>query len=96
MQRFHVQRNQGGIESVLSQVEQYTQKVDRWHNNGQILRWNAASLLEIEPCLRKIRGFRCLNVLRYKMKQEIEKCSIRKNTSTKPMAEAEIVEPVPV
>ena len=80
------------IESVMSQIEQYTQKVDRWHNSEQILRWNAASLLEIEPRLRKIRGFRCLKVLRYKMKQEIEKRLNQKNASTQTMTEVEIVE----
>lgn len=80
------------LESVMSQIEQYTQKVDRWRNSEQILRWNAASLLEIEPRLRKIRGFRCLKVLRYKMKQEIEKRLSQKNRSTQTMTEVEIVE----
>ncbi|MCA9458744.1 MAG: transposase [Nitrospira sp.] len=79
------------IESVMSQIEQYTQKVDRWHNSGQILRWNAASLLEIEPRLRKIRGFRLLKVLRYKMTKEIKRRSDGK-TSTSAMTEAEIVD----
>jgi len=77
------------IESIMSQIEQYTQKVDRWHNSEQILRWNAASLLEIEPRLRKIRGFRCLKVLRFKMTQAI---SERETTSTSTMTEVEIVE----
>ena len=81
------------IESVMSQIEQYTQKVDRWHNSAQILRWNAASLLEIEPKLRKIKGFRCLKVLRYKMQQEIKERLNRENRSTQTMAEVEIVEP---
>lgn len=61
------------IESVMSQLGQYTDKVDRWHNSEQILRWSAAGLMEIEPRLRKIRGFRYLNVLRYKMQEEIKK-----------------------
>jgi putative transposase len=80
------------IESVMSQIEQYTQKVDRWHNSEQILRWNAASLLEIEPRLRKIRGFRLLKVLRYKMKQEIEKQQKQENRSPQTMTPVEIVE----
>lgn len=84
------------IESVMSQIEQYTQKVDRWHNSEQILRWNAASLLEIEPCLRKIRGFRCLKVLRYKMQQEIKERLSRENRSTQTMPEVKIVEPVAI
>ena len=61
------------IESVMSQLGQYTDKVDRWHNSEQILRWSAAGLMEIESRLRKIRGFRYLNVLRYKMQEEIKK-----------------------
>ena len=80
------------LESVMSQIEQYTQKVDRWHNSEQILRWNAASLWEIEPRLRKIRGFRCLKILRYKMKQEIEKRLNHKNPSTQTMTAAKNVE----
>lgn len=84
------------IESVMSQIEQYTQKVDRWHNSGQILRWNAASLLEIEPRLRKIRGFRLLKMLRYKMKHEIEKRLTQKNRLTSTMADAEIVAPAAI
>ena len=61
------------IESIMSQLGQYTDKVDRWHNSGQILRWTAAGLLEIEPGLNRIRGYRYLNLLRMKMRQEIEK-----------------------
>jgi transposase-like protein len=62
------------IESVMAQLGQYTDKVDRWHNSGQILRWTAAGLLEIEPRLNRIRGYRYLKLLRMKMLKEIEKC----------------------
>ena len=41
------------IESVMSQMGQYTDKVDRWHNSDQILRWTAASLMDLEPRLRE-------------------------------------------
>ena len=57
-----------GIESVMSQLAQYTDKVDRWHNSGQILRWTAAGLMDIEPRLNKIQGARYLNILRFKLK----------------------------
>jgi len=80
------------IESVMSQVEQYTQKVDRWHNSEQILRWNAASLLEIEPRLRKIRGCRFLKVLRYKMQQEIKERLSQENGVSQSTAKPEIAE----
>ncbi len=59
--------------SVMAQLGQYTDKVDRWHNSNQILRWTAAGLLEIEPRLHKIRGYRYLNLLRVKMRDEIKK-----------------------
>ncbi len=61
------------MESVMAQLGQYTDKVDRWHNSSQILRWTAAGLLEIEPRLHKIRGYRYLNLLRMKMRDEIKK-----------------------
>jgi len=70
------------IESIMSQIAQFTDKVDYWQNSNQILRWNAASLLEIEPNLRKIRGFRYLNILRHKMKQEIKKRQEKKYGKT--------------
>lgn len=60
------------IESVLSQLSQYTNKVDRWHNSYQLLRWTAASLLQIEPYLQRVKGFRYLKVLRFKMQEEIK------------------------
>lgn len=70
------------IESIMSQIAQFTDKVDYWQNSNQILRWNAASLMEIEPNLRKIRGFRYLNILRHKMKQEIKKRQEKKYGKT--------------
>ncbi len=60
------------IESVMSQMGQYTDKVDRWRNSNQILRWTAASLMDIEPRLRKIRGFRYLKVLRFKLQEKVK------------------------
>jgi len=42
------------IESVMSQLGQYTDKVDRWRNSYQLLRWTSAALLEIEPRLNPI------------------------------------------
>jgi len=65
--------NTNCIESIMGQLGQYTDKVDRWHNSYQLLRWTGAALLEIEPHLNRIRGFRYLNLLRLKMKEEIKK-----------------------
>ena len=60
------------IESVMSQLGQYTDKVDRWHNNWQVLRWTAAGLMDIEPKLNRIQGAHYLNVLRFKMQELIK------------------------
>lgn len=60
------------IESLMSQLGQYTDKVDRWQNSNQILRWTAAGLMDIEPRLYKIRGHNYLKVLRLKMRQIID------------------------
>ena len=61
------------IESVMSQMGQYTDKVDRWHNSDQILRWTATALLDIEPRLNRIIGYRYLNILRIKLLENIKK-----------------------
>jgi len=61
------------IESILAQVEQYTQRVDRWRDGAQIQRWVAAGLIEIEPHLRKVYGWRQAVYLREKIKQELER-----------------------
>ena len=61
------------IESILAQVEQYTQRVDRWRNGAHIQRWVAAGLLEVEPRLRKVNGWRYLPSLRDKIKEELER-----------------------
>ena len=52
------------IESVMALVEEYTGKVDYWKNSSQKHRWMASALLEIEPRLRKIKGYRYLLKLR--------------------------------
>ncbi len=52
------------IESLLAHVGQRTDKVDRWVNSEQKQRWVATALLDIEPRLRRIRGYRFLPQLR--------------------------------
>ena len=56
----------------MSQLGQYTDKVDRWHNGQQILYWTAAGLLEIEGRLNRIFGARYLKILRFKMQEIIK------------------------
>ena len=60
------------IEALMSQLGSYTDKVDRWHNSYQILRWTAASLMDIEPRLHRIKGHQYLSVLRYKLKEVVQ------------------------
>lgn len=74
------------IESVMSQMGQFTDKVDRWHNSNQILRWTAASLMDLEPRLWRIRGFRYLKTLKSKLKAEVLK------RETESVKERELVE----
>jgi putative transposase len=61
------------IESIMSQLGRYTDKVDRWRGGNHIQRWAAAGLLELEPRLRKVRGFRHLKLLKGRLLQEVEK-----------------------
>ena len=60
------------IEGVMSQMGSYTDKVDRWHNSDQILRWTGMSLMDIEPRLNRIYGHRYLNILRFKLLKIVE------------------------
>lgn len=55
------------IESVFSQVGQFTGRVDCWKNSSQRQRWLAASLFEIEKRLRKVKGHKHLPKLRWVM-----------------------------
>lgn len=58
------------IESVFSQVGQFTGRIDFWKNSSQRQRWLAASLLEIEKRLRKVKGLKHLPMLRQKMESQ--------------------------
>jgi len=59
------------IESVMALVGQYTDKVDNWRNSSQKHRWVATALLEIEPRLRRVKGYRRLWKLREALKQHV-------------------------
>jgi hypothetical protein len=52
------------MESILSPVEDRCGKVDFWKNAAQKHRWLAASLLDIEPRLKKVKGYKNLILLR--------------------------------
>ena len=58
------------IESINSLIEQRTGKVDNWKNSNQKQRWLATALVDIEPRLRRIRGYRHLPLLRQAMQNQ--------------------------
>jgi len=59
------------LESVNAQAEQRCGRVDHWRNSNQKQRWLAAVLLDIEPRLRKLSGYRHLPLLRSAIQQEV-------------------------
>lgn len=60
------------IESVHALVEERCGKVDAWKNSSQRQRWYAAALLDIEPRLRKVHGYRHLPLLRERLMRELK------------------------
>ncbi len=69
------------IEGVMSQLGSYTDKVDRWHNSSQILRWTGMGLMDIEPRLHRIKGHGYLKILRYKLLETVEANTGRKSVA---------------
>ncbi len=59
------------IENVNRQLGIYTDRVCYWKNSHQRQRWVATALWEIEPSLRKVRGFEHLAELRKVMQQYV-------------------------
>jgi hypothetical protein len=55
-----------------SLVEQRVAKVDRWRTSDQKQRWLAAALLDIEPRLRRLKGFRALPLLRAALERHLD------------------------
>ena len=59
------------IENVNSLLAQLTHNVRRWTNSSQRHRWVATARLDIEPRLRRVRGFHHLPMLRKAMQAEL-------------------------
>ena len=59
------------LESVNAQAEQRCGRVDHWKNSSQKHRWLAAALLDIEPRLRRLLGYRHLPRLREAIQKEL-------------------------
>jgi transposase-like protein len=60
------------LESLLSQVARRTGKVCHWRNSDQKQRWVGSALMDIEPKLRRIKGYRHLPLLRVALQAEIQ------------------------
>ena len=60
------------LESVNGLVEERCAKVDHWQNSHHRHRWLATALLDIEPRLRRVRGYRHLPMLRDALKRELK------------------------
>ena len=58
------------LESINALVEERCAKVDRWTNSNQRQRWLATALLDSEPRLRRVKGYRHLPRLREALQQE--------------------------
>ena len=61
-----------GLESINALIEERCAKVDHWQNSSQRQRWLATALLDIEPCLRTVMGYRHLPRLRDALKRELK------------------------
>jgi len=60
------------IESINAAVEARCAKVDHWVNSSQRHRWLAAALWDIEPRLRRVKGYRHLPKLRIALQRELK------------------------
>ena len=72
-----------GLESINALIEERCAKVAHWQNSSQRHRWLATALLDIEPRLRKVMGYRHLPRLRDALKRELK---IDTTSSTKKAA----------
>ena len=59
------------LESVNAQIEERCAKVDAWKNSGHKQRWLAAALRDIEPRLRRVKGYQHLGQLATALAREI-------------------------
>jgi putative transposase len=66
------------LESILSQVERRVRRVSRWTSSDQKRRWLAAALLDVEPRLRRVRGYRALRQLRAALRRATRQESDRR------------------
>lgn len=68
------------LESINAMVEERCAKVDRWVNSSQRQCWLAAALRDIEPRLRRVKGYRHLPKLRVALQRDL---NIKGTTASK-------------
>lgn len=64
------------IENIMRQVGIYTDRIGYWKNSDQRQRWVGTALQEIEPNLRRVKGYRHLRELREAMKELNSKSNV--------------------
>lgn len=74
------------LESVNALVEERCAKVDHWKNSSQRQRWLATALLDIEPRLRRVKGYRHLPALRAALEKELGSEAASSKESTRQAA----------
>lgn len=67
------------IESPNGGIRRCTRRVKRWQDHSMVVRWVAASLLEIEKRFRRIMGHKQLWILEAKLNELAEKAGIAKD-----------------
>ena len=67
------------IESPNSGIRRCTRRVKRWQDPGMVVRWVAASLLEIEKRFRRIMGYQHMWILEAKLNELAEESGIAKD-----------------
>jgi len=58
------------IESINSQVGRITDRVSHWKNSNHKQRWLATALMNIEPRLKRVKGFKYLPIMRHALIRE--------------------------
>ena len=64
-------KSTNSIESIMALIGQKTDKVGYWRNNNQKQRWLATALLDIEPRLNRIKGYKYLPELKLAIQREL-------------------------
>ncbi len=57
------------IENINRQLGRITDRVSRWQNSNQRQRWISTAMMEIEPQLRTVKGYKFLKELRTTMSE---------------------------